>query len=140
MEMNGVTADIMRLEFQFRSKALAKRAPLFYGGEFDLDNIRGVYRQEVSRFEPRKLDRPGCVTEFLGMLYRDQLAFPDGRLACDVFLDMKGSPRYKNDLRRRMLRCRPPVFVLDLLQFVPEVGWPEFLDVTEESVAQRHVA
>lgn len=131
VEQNGVTCDVMRLEFQLRGKALAKLAPLFMNGAFDVDEVHRVFYNLVSKFRPRPLAKPATMTEFLALLNSENLSFMDGRRCLEVYLSMKSSARYRDQLRREVQRSRPPQFILDLQDYVPASGEPKFIDVLD---------
>lgn len=126
-EQNGVPGDLMRLEFQLRTKALAKLPSLWDGKILNADAARQIYRLLSLEFKPQPVAQPGSLVEFLALLQRESVELC-GRPAVEVFVSMKKTPKYQRWLRSQVMAADVPEFLLELDLLLPLDAWPKLVD------------
>jgi hypothetical protein len=138
-EQDGIPGDTLRLEFQLRTKALAKAPRLFDGENLLAENARDCFRGLALAFTPKPVASPTSLVQFLALLQKADV-YLQGRPALEVFLGMKRSEKYRAHLRRSVQAADVPEFILYLDDLLPLAAWPKLVDLPPIDVISECVA
>lgn len=137
LELEGVPGDVMRLEFQLRSRETPR--DVWNGRTFDVRRAYDRYRELACGFEPRPFVCVNTLGEFLAWLDKAGVLV-DGLRPLEVYLSgRKRWARWK--VRRQIegiaaLRKERVVYS----ELLPSQGWPEWVDCVPAEEAVANVA